>query len=128
MSTTTTTDLRTAVSAIFDHMAKGEIIEAIETFYDENVTMQENSGDPTAGRAANLERERQFLASIKEWKSLDIQSIGLDGDTTDGSALIEYSFDFISTDDQAVRYEQVAVQTWKNGKIIRERFYYNAGG
>ena len=128
MSTTTTTDLRTAVDAIFDHMAKGEILEAIDAFYDENVAMQENSGEPTIGRAANVEREKQFLASIKEWKSLDIHSVGLDGDTNSGTALIEYSFDFINTDNQPVRYEQVAVQTWQNGRITRERFYYNAGG
>jgi hypothetical protein len=128
MTASTATDLRAAVDSLFEHMATGKILEAMSTFYDQNVAMQENANDPTVGLDANIEREKQFLAGIKEWKSLDIHAVGLEGDTSEGSALIEYSFDFINTDNQAVRYEQVAVQTWKNGKITRERFYYNAGG
>ena len=41
--------------------------------------------------------------------------------------MMELSFDFIDQNDQPVRYEQVAVQTWKDGKIVKERFYYDTG-
>lgn len=27
-----------------------------------------------------------------------------------------------------MKFEEVAVQHWKDGKIVRERFYYNAPG
>ena len=127
MNAATATDLRSAVENVIEHMATGKVLEAMETFYDDGIVMQENNAEATVGLAANIEREKQFLAAIKEWQSLEVQSIGTHGDTTDGTALIEYSFDFINTDDQPVRYEQVSVQTWKNGKITKECFYYNAG-
>lgn len=119
--------LKDNVNTIIAMMGEGKIIEAVERFYADDVAMQENSNEPHVGKAKNIEREKQFLATIKEWQSLDVHSIGTDGDENDGVALIEYSFSFINTDDQPVKYEQVSVQRWKDGKIAHERFYYNAG-
>lgn len=123
-----TTDLSAAVRTIFDLMGSGDVLGAFDRFYAEDVVMQENAGEPTVGHAANREREIGFLNQVKEWRSLDVHAIGTSGDTADGVALIEYSFDFLNTQDEDVRYEQVAVQTWKGGRIVKERFYYNAGG
>lgn len=128
MSATTTNELHTAVEDLIEHMKTGKILEGFDTYYGDDVAMQENSGEPTVGKAANRVREEQFLASVKEWNSLNVTAAATHGDLADGVAFIEYDFDFINTDDQPVRYEQVSVQTWKNGKIARERFYYNAGG
>ena len=109
-------------------MNTGRILEAMEEFYDESIEMRENGNPPTVGLAANSEREKQFLSQIKEWKSLDVTAFGVDSDSDTGTVLIELSFDFINTDDQPVRYEQVSVQHWKEGKITHERFYYDTGG
>lgn len=129
-ATKTTTTLDNLVQKIFSHMADGTILDAMNTLYDDNVQMQENANPPTVGLPANIEREKQFLANVKEWKSLDLHAVATKpepSDPTSGVALVEYAFEFINQQDQPVRYEQVAVQHWKNGKITRERFYYNAG-
>lgn len=120
--------LSDTVHDLIDHMKSGKILEAFDRYYADDVLMQENAGEPTVGKAANRAREEQFLASVKEWKSLNVSAVATRGTPDDGVAFIEYDFDFINTQDQPVRYEQVAVQTWKNGRIAKERFYYNAGG
>jgi len=119
--------LKEHVQDIFHKLASGEALEAFDRYYADDVSMRENAGAATVGKAANREREIAFLSSVKEWKSLDVHAIATDGGPDDGVATIEYSFEFINTDDQPVKYEQVAVQRWKDGQIASERFYYDTG-
>ena len=44
----------------------GQILEAFDRFYGENVVMQENNQEPTVGKAANRAREEQFVGSVAE--------------------------------------------------------------
>ena len=111
-------------------LIEGHAREAFERFYADDVVIQENTSPPVVGKDANREREKQFLASVKEWKGLSITALGVSPEGNDsgtGVSFLEYDFDFINQDDEPVRYEQVAVQTWENGKIVSERFYYDPG-
>jgi len=116
--------LRDRVDQLFEVVKGGDIVGAIERFYDDDVRMQENQNPPTVGKAANIEREKQFVASVKEWKSFTVDAVAVEGDENDGTAFVEYGFEFVNTEDQPVTYQQVAVQRWKGGKIASERFYY----
>lgn len=55
------------------------------------------------------------------------EAVGIEGDENDGTALIECRMEFTNTQSQPVTMEQVTAQRWKSGKIVSERFYYNAG-
>lgn len=114
------------VEKTLDGIRNGTIIETMKQLYDENVVMQENTGEPTVGLAANLEREQQFIDSVKEWTGFDVQAIATDGDdgSVTGMAFVQYSFSFVGQDDQPVTYAQVAVQQWKDGKIVKEQFFH----
>lgn len=105
-----------------EHIKQGKIIEAMEKFYDPEVSMQENANPPTKGRAPNIEREKQFLAQVKTWKGYSVNAIAVAGHT----AFVEAVMEFENTAGQNVRLEQVSVQRWKNGSIVHERFYYDA--
>lgn len=111
------------LTSLLDHIRQGKILEAMSEFYDADVAMQENTHPPTRGRAANIEREKQFLAGIKEWKGFTVGAIAAGDETT----MYECTFDFIATNGHPVHMEQVAVQRWKNGKIVHERYYYDTG-
>ena len=63
--------IQTRARDLIEYMNTGRILEAMEEFYDESIEMRENGNPPTIGLAANIEREKQFLSQIKEWKSLD---------------------------------------------------------
>lgn len=123
MSVSTPVDLQARLLDLFQYVREGRIIDAMHEFYDKDVSMQENANPPTVGLAANVEREKQFLKGVKEWKGFEVKSIGLGDDVT----FYEAVFDFIATDEKPVHMEQVDVAHWRNGKIIRERFYYDTG-
>ncbi len=44
----------------------------------------------------------------------------------DDTTMVEWSFDMTYKGGQRSKMEQVAVQKWKDGKIIHERFYYSS--
>jgi len=117
-----TSSLRDRVNELNQFMATGRIIDAMNEFYDPNVTMQENAKAPTVGLAANIEREKQFLSFVKDWKGYAVKSLAV-GDEV---SFIESTIDFISIEDQPVHMEQVSVARWKNGRIVSERFYYDS--
>lgn len=116
------TSITDRVESLKSHIEGGKILEAIDEFYDDDVEMRENNEPPTTGRAANRERESQFMAGVKEWHRTDWHATAVNED--EGVSFLEYGFEFTSTDDQLVTYEQVAVQRWKDGKIVSERFYH----
>jgi SnoaL-like domain len=116
-------NLAQRVSDLQSYIKSGRILDAMNEFYAHDCRMQENASAPCIGLAANLEREKQFLAQVKEWKGYTVKALATAGDV----AFVEAAADFINQQDQPVHMEQVSVQRWKDGKIVHERFYYNAG-
>lgn len=118
-----TTNLQPRLNDLLNYISQGKIIEAMNEFYDKDTVMQDNANPPTQGLAANIEREKQFLSGVKEWKGFNVTASG----AGDNATFYEASMDFIATNGQPVHLEQVAVSKWKNGKIAHERFYYDTG-
>ena len=126
MSTATVnqSSLQQRVKDLVSYIQNGKILEAMTEFYAENATMRENNNPATVGLAANIEREKQFLAYVKQWKSLAVEAVGVDAER--GRTLVQINFEFEAVDGKNVKYDQVAVQTWKDGKIVDEKFYYDS--
>jgi ketosteroid isomerase-like protein len=99
---------------------QGRMLDAIATFYADDVAMQENVSPPTVGRDANLERERAFFGSLLSAK-FRAASVLVSGDR----AAINWIFDYTTADGQRYRMDEIAVQTWRDGKIVHERFVYD---
>ena len=118
-----TINLQQRLNDLFGYIRQGKIIEAMSEFYDKEMVMQDNANPPTVGQAANVEREKQFLSGVKEWKGFNV-TVSAVGDNV---TFYECSLDFIATSGQPVHMEQVVVAKWKNGKIVHERFYYDTG-
>jgi ketosteroid isomerase-like protein len=95
----------------------------MKEFYDEGVVMQENLNPPTVGLAANLERERAFVASIAKVNEMRAKAVVVDGD----HAVINWRQDLVTTDGAHLVFDQLSFQRWKNGKIVSERFVYDPG-
>jgi hypothetical protein len=116
-----TTSLQLRLNDLFGYIRQGKIIEAMSEFYDKDVKMQDNANPPTIGQAANIDREKQFLSGVKEWKGFNVTASAVGDNVT----FYECSLDFIATSGQPVHMEQVVVAKWNNGKIVHERFYYD---
>ncbi len=104
----------------------GRILHAIETYYADDVVMQDNNAAPTVGKAANLERERGFVGYIAEVHQNTAVSVIAQGD----QVAIVWHFEFSGEDGKRLRMEQVAVQQWAgsgdDARIVRERFFYDS--
>lgn len=118
-----TMNLQQRLNDLFGYIRQGKIIEAMNEFYDKDTVMQDNANPPTKGLAANIEREKQFMSGVKEWKGFTVTTSGVGDNVT----FYESTSDFVTTVGVPVHLEQVSVAKWKNGKIVHERFYYDIG-
>ena len=97
------------------------ILDAIDQFYDEHVSMQDNHNPPVVGRDANRERERAFFGSITLHGHRAL-STAIDG----SQVVIHWLLEFTGADGKRYRLDQLSHQDWKDGRIVRERFYYDS--
>ena len=113
---------RSRVLELIEYVKEGRIVDAIEEFYADGVTMQENREPPTVGKVANLARERTFAGSIARPNEVIARAVAVDGD----QVFIEWVFDYIARGGQRIRIEEIAQQVWRQGRIERERFFFDS--
>lgn len=101
----------------------GKALEAFEQYYAEDVVMQENGDAPFVGKELNRKREQEFFGSIQEFHGAELEAAAVEGDTSFGVWTLDLTFK------NGVRYKntQAAVRMWKDGKVVRERFFYSKG-
>ena len=116
------TTLLEKITDLNDLVLQGKALEAFDTYYDENVIMQENENAPTIGKTANRAREEQFFSSIVEFRGANAIKVTVGENTT----MVQWHYDYTHKDWGLRNYTQVSVQDWKNGKIVREQFFYAA--
>ena len=75
------------------------------------------------GKAANRQREAPFGATIAQVHENRATALLVDGD----QAAIHWIFDYTDTDGRRTRLDEIAHQTWRGDKIVRERFFYDPG-
>ena len=122
METLLENNLKERVSELNDMILQGQILEAFEKFYAENVTMQENEDQPTVGKAQNRINEEAFVNNITEFRHAAVKNVIVSDDIT----VVEWEFDFTHAEWGVRNYNQVAVQRWNDeGQIVGEKFYYN---
>jgi len=112
---------RDHVTRLVRYVEANRILDAIDELYDEHVSMQDNQNPAVVGQAANRERERQFFGGITLHQHRAL-SIAVDGD----QAVIHWLLEFTGGDGKRYRLDQLAHQEWKDGCIVRERFYYDS--
>lgn len=99
----------------------GQAMEGFEQFYADDVVMQENDQEPTLGKAANRDRELKFFASVEQFHGADVKASAAGDDVSFG----EWELDVTFKGGSRVVMKQVSVRHWKDGKIVREKFYYD---
>ena len=111
--------IRSDVQAVIDGIRKGEILETFDRFYADEVVMSENGADERVGKAANRAYEEAFVNGV-EFHGAEVGEVLVDGD----HAAVEWIFDLTPRGGERVQQRQVALQRWRDGKIVRETFYH----
>jgi SnoaL-like domain len=122
-----TTDLKTAfdLKAAFEEiqtlLGQGKAMDIFEKYYADDVVMQENTAPATVGKDANRDRELDFFNKLVEFRKADLKGVAFG----DNLIMSEWDMDYTHKEWGSMTYTQVAVQRWKDGKVVHERFYYS---
>jgi len=108
------------INNLNDLVLDGKLLEAFDTYYHDEVIMQENEQAPTQGKAANRTREEKFISSLTEFRSAKPLKVTVG----ENYSMVEWHYDYTHKDWGVRNYVQVSVQQWADGKIIHEKFYY----
>lgn len=109
------TDLNTLV-------LQGKALEAFEKYYHPDVVMQENHLEPTVGKDANRQRELAFFDAVTEFRDARVLGTAVG----EGISYVTWKYDYTHRDWGVRDYTQVSVQTWRDGLIVREQFFYGS--
>jgi len=96
-------------------------VEAVQEFYTEDASMQENQSAPRIGRDAHAENERKVLARTKSLTSRCVRPVFVNGD----KVVIRWIFQFEWRDGTTTRMEELAYQRWEGERIAEETFFYD---
>lgn len=99
----------------------GQGLEALERFYADDATMQENQAEPRTGKAALLAHEAKSLAAVTGLKATCIRPIFVSGDTV----VIRWVFEYTLESGRKMRLEELAYQRWAGDRIVQEQFFYD---
>lgn len=95
--------------------------EAIEEFYAEDASMQENHSPPRRGRDTLVNNERQVLSRARSVASRCVRPVLVNGDIV----VLRWVFDFKWLDGSRTHMEELAYQRWSGERIVEEQFFYD---
>ncbi len=109
------------LNRFIEKVLRNEHDAAIEEFYTENATMQENQSEPRQGRTNLVARERAVLARALSVHSECIRPVFVNGDYV----VIRWRFRFAWADNTVTTIEELAYQRWEDDRIAEEQFFYD---
>jgi ketosteroid isomerase-like protein len=98
----------------------GDHAGAIERYYAEDASMQENASPPRVGRHGLVAHERGVLARMSHVYSKAMSSV-VEAD----QVAIHWIFELTDKSGKVLRIDEIALQQWRGDKIFRERFFYD---
>jgi hypothetical protein len=109
------------VAALNKLILNGNNLKAIALFYSNTVVIQENEEEPITGKSFYLDREKENIKNVKNYTAkLLNQAIDLKKKVV----FSEWEIIITNKKNKVFQLKEVSVQHWKNGKIQREKFYY----
>ena len=117
--------LQQQIEEMYQMINTGQMMDAFEKYYADNVVMIEATGEVREGKDTNREFELQFLSSVKEVHAGGTNAITANEET--GHTMVESWMDVTFQDGNRMKMEQIARQKWNGEQIVEERFYYNPG-
>jgi hypothetical protein len=110
------------ISELNGLVVQGKAMEAFEKYYHEDVVMQENENPPTVGKKNNRVREKDFFLAVTEFRTAKAIKVAVG----ENVSMVEWYYDYTHNEWGVRSYAQISVQEWADGKIIKEKFYYNS--
>ncbi len=107
------------VRDVIEGIQSGKILETFDRFYGNDVVMSENGANERVGFEACRAYEVNFVQGV-EFHAVRVGRAIVEGN----DAAVEWTFEFTPKGGERVVQKQVSLQSWKDGKIVREDFYH----
>jgi predicted flap endonuclease-1-like 5' DNA nuclease len=108
------------LQALDELVSKGQIIEAFDYYFADNVTTRSENGEHTTSK----KQKRDWLTSFfNEMSSVD-EIILHDHFTEEDSSHSKFTFVFTNRSGEKLRWHEIISRKWKDGKVVDE-FYSN---
>ena len=108
------------VNAFVAAVMSNDHVTAIEDFYWEGASTQENGQPPLVGRDRLVAKERAFLERMRI-HTHPPRAVLVDAD----QVAIFWVFEITDPTGVVRRREELALQTWRDDRIVSERFFYD---
>jgi ketosteroid isomerase-like protein len=101
-------EMRQRVQELLEFLKTNPTPEQVyETFYAEDVVVQENPQPPRVGQSLSIERQKRMNANTKEAHDFKVVTVLVDGDRS----VIEAHIDLTTQNGYRIRIEELAMQT-----------------
>ncbi len=107
---------------LYSLIGEGKTMEGFEKFYADNVVVVEPNGETRNGKDAQRAAINSWFQMVTKLHGSGVGSVTANEDS--GISMVESWMD-VTMGENRMKMEEVAVQKWKNGQIVHERFYYN---
>lgn len=100
---------------------EGRMMEALETYYHEDVVVVEADGTTRRGKSAQREAIDAWMQDVDEIHSGETEFVTSNED--EAVTMVQSTAD-VTMRGRRQTLQEVAVQEWEDGRIVRERFFY----
>ena len=104
-------------------LKQGQMTEGQKSYFADSVVTQEGNQAPVMGKQAAIERLEKFRETIgvAAFVSYTIGTVAVSGNTSFYDSVLTVKL----KNGQTISLEQVVKTDWREGKIIRERYYHS---
>lgn len=114
--------LEARVKKLNSMIGNGQILEAFEKFYAENVIRQVVNYETNRGKNDCRKAEENFVVALTKMRKADVKNTII----KNRISIIEWDFDFLHEKLGDRKYSQIAIQQWDcNSQIFYEVIYRN---
>ena len=119
LSATREQTLTALIEGLDQMVLAGNILEAADRYFADDVATQQDNAEPVVGKATNRANLEAFLSSLKAFNGATLHSYAVGDDVT----LSEYTFDLVAEDGSPLIWNEVIRRQWENAQVINERYY-----
>jgi hypothetical protein len=103
-------------------LKKGQMTEGQKIYFADSVVTQEGNQPPIVGKQASIDRLDTFRETIgvAAFISYAIGDVAVAGNTSFYDAVLTLKL----KNGETINLEQVVKTDWKDGKIVKERYYH----
>lgn len=107
------------VDAMNAKIAEGQLVEAGDMYFAENIKTVEYDGTVTEGKQAVMKKLTDFIGSIDQVKKIQL----LRATSNNNASFSEYILDFDMKDGSSIYLHEIIRSLWENGKVIEEHYF-----